>query len=111
MATLRVTEHEIIVVLSIWEKLAALHGDVHVPRSALRGVEIVDDVVAAVQGSRAPGRGRPRSRAIGTWRHRHGRDFVVARSPRGVCLVLSGSPWSAVLVSHPDPEAVAAQLL
>lgn len=110
MATLRVTEQEITVVLSTWEKVAALHGDVRVPRSALRGVQLVDDVLTAVRGTLRPGLSVRGSWAIGTWRHRHRKDFVVARHTQGLCLVLSGSPWHAVLVSLPDPEAVAEQL-
>lgn len=111
MAKVRVTADEVRIALSPWEKVAALHGDLRLPRRAVCGVEVLDDSLTGVRGVRAPGLRLPRSRAIGTWRHRHGKDFVVARRAQGgLRLVLSGSPWSAVLISLPDPRAVAEQL-
>ena len=110
MATIRVTDHEIEVRLTRWEKVAALHGNLHIPRRAIRGIEVVENAMTAVRGVRVPGLHPPRRRAVGTWRHRHGKDFVAARRSPGVALVLDGQPWSAVIVSLPDAEGVAAQL-
>jgi uncharacterized protein len=111
MARVVVTGDEVVVQLSTGEKIAGLHGGIRLPRGAVRGVEVVDDALATVRGIRAPGLGVPRRVAIGTWRHRDGKDFVVARrGQRGLRLALSGQPWQAVLVGLPDPDEVARRL-
>jgi hypothetical protein len=111
MARVEVTSDEVLVQLSVGERVAALHGDLRLPRAAVRGVEVVDHALAALRGIRAPGLGLPRIVAIGTWRHQGGKDFVVARrGQRGLRLVLTGQPWRAVLVGLADPDEVARRL-
>jgi hypothetical protein len=59
MAKLIIDDQEVTVSLSAMEKLAALHGNVTVPRSAVVQVRPVSDGMAEVHGLRAPGAGLP----------------------------------------------------
>ena len=108
---LTVTPDAVTVRLSTFEKLAAFHGDLTVPRSAIVGVNLVHDPMGDVKGFRAPGYSLPGHAKIGTWHRREGRDFVAVHANRpGVELRLTGQPYQRVLITTDDPYAVAAQL-
>jgi hypothetical protein len=99
------------VVLSRWEKLAALHGDVTVPLAAVEGVRVVDEPLPAVTGLRAPGLALPGRTKIGTWRASGRRTFAVARAGvPAVCVDLSGAGYARLVVSTPDAHDVDARL-
>ena len=103
MASVEMTQDEILVRLSPREKLAGLHGNLRVPIAAVESVELEPDALAAVHGLRAPGLGLPGVVKIGTWRRRGSRSFVVAR--RGVPavhLTLREGPHRELIVSVPD---------
>jgi hypothetical protein len=109
MALISMTNDELRLELTRSEKLAALHGDVRVPRSAVRDIRVDDDPLGAVRGLRAPGLGLPGSKKIGTWRGRGHRQFVVARQGMPAVRVrLEGTTFDELIVSTPDAEAVAA---
>lgn len=110
MATVDVEGDTVTVRLSTAEKVASLRGDVRFPRSAVTGVEVVEDALGATRGMRAPGFALPGRRKIGTWRGR-GKEFVsAAGGQRGVRITLEGQPWAAVVLGLDDPEGVAARL-
>ena len=109
MAQISMTNDEVRVELTRGEKLAALHGDVRVPRSAVRDIRVDDDPLAAVRGLRAPGLNLPRRKKIGTWRGRGHRQFVVARQGMpAVRVLLEGTKFDELIISTPDADAVAA---
>lgn len=111
MATLTVTDNRVQLSLSAREKLAALHGDMSVPLSAVSGVTLERDPVAAVSGLRAPGLAIPGRTKIGTWRSHAHRSFVVARDgDPAVRIMLSGVDADEWLVSTPGAERVVAEL-
>jgi hypothetical protein len=90
------------------EKVAAVHGDVEFPLSAVTAVEVVPDALAAVHGLRAPGLALPGVRKVGTWRTREGAEFVVASAGQpGVRLHLQGQKLSSVLVGDADADELA----
>jgi hypothetical protein len=108
MASIQLTDDELVVRLTTPEKLAALHRDVRVPGRAVQTVGVEPRPLDALRGLRAPGLSIPRRTKIGTWRRFHHRGFVVAR--RGVPAVrirLTGGPYDDLLVSSPDAEATA----
>ena len=108
MADLRIQDDELVIELSPLEKLGAFHGDVRVPRSAVRAVRPVDDAMAAVRGLRAPGTAWPGVVALGTWRRKGGKDFVVVhRRGAGVVVELEGARYLRLIVSTDDADAVA----
>lgn len=111
MASMRLTDDELLVQLTPREKVAGLHGDLVVPIAAVRDVRVEPEPVSAARGLRAPGLAIPGRTKIGTWRRRGSRSFVVAR--RGVPAVrvtLEGVKPDELLVSTADAEAVAASL-
>ncbi len=98
--------------LTTGEKVAALHGDLTAPLSAVRHVEVVPDALAATKGLRAPGLALPGSRKIGTWRSKGHKMFVVARRGEpAVRVELEGQPYATLLVSSPDAPQVARRIV
>lgn len=90
------------------EQAAALRRDIRVPLSAVTGVAVVEDALAAARGMRAPGLAIPHRTKIGTWRGRGHRQFVCAR--RGVPAVrlqLTGGGDDELVLSVPDAAAQA----
>ncbi|MFC7450923.1 hypothetical protein [Rhodococcus daqingensis] len=111
MGTLTITDSTLRLTLSTLEKLGALHGDVEVPLSAIRAVEVCLDGPSAPRGMRAPGLGVPGGRKLGTWRSRGSREFVdVRRGQPALRIELSGQPFAALVVGVDDPEAFARRL-
>jgi hypothetical protein len=114
MAELRLEGGELVLHLTGAEKAEAVHGDLRVPVSAIRGVEVLDDAhswtgidVGFKVGLRLPG-----VVTVATV-HGHGEKVFVAvhgDTPRGVRVRLAGAPWDEWIVGCADPEAVAATL-
>ena len=111
MASLDVYPDEVRVRLSPFERLMALHGEIDVPRKSIRSVEVVDAPLSRLQGVRAPGTGFPGLIAYGTFRHRHGKDFIaVRRGQQAVRLTLGGHEFAALILGVDDPEQLVAQI-
>jgi uncharacterized protein len=112
VSTLQVTPDRVVLRLSTAEKLAAVHGDLTVPRSAITAVELVDDGVGAARGLRSPGLGIPGLRKLGTWRSRTGRQFVdVRRAQPALRIELApGQRYSRLLVGTDDAATLAREL-
>lgn len=114
MAELQADGDELVLHLSVAEKAEAVRGDLRVARSAVRGVEVLDDVERWTKagagfkvGMRLPG-----VAAVATVR-RHGEKVFVAvhrHTPRGVQVHLQDADWNAWIVGCADPEAIAAVL-
>jgi hypothetical protein len=97
--------------LNLAEKIGSLHGDLEIPRSAVRAAEVVSDGLRAATGLRAPGLAIPRRVKMGTWRGRGARRFVaVRRGQPTLRLTLDGQRYDTVLVSTPDADTLAAAL-
>lgn len=112
MVSLRVDGPDLVVELGVWEKVAALRGNLRVPLAAVRAVEVLDRPTAAVRGMRAPGYDLPGHARIGTWRRRGGRRTFAAaysRSP-GLRVELHGQRYSDIVVSVDDPVAAAREV-
>ncbi len=113
MATVRVEPGEVVVHLSPGERLGALHGDLHIPRAAIRAATVTSEPYSLVRGLKVPGTGWPGSIALGTWRHQGSRDFFAVRG-KGPAVVLDLDPASSryrrVVVTLDDPGAVVRQL-
>ena len=114
MAELQLDGGELVLHLSGAEKAEAVHGDLRVPLSAIRGVEVLDDAhswteieVGFKVGLRLPG-----VATVATVRGHGEKVFVAVHrdTPRGVRVRLAGAPWDEWIVGCADPEAVAATL-
>jgi hypothetical protein len=112
VSTLQVTPDRVVLRLTAAEKLAAVHGDLAVPRSAITAVELVEDGVGAARGLRAPGLGLPGRRKLGTWRTRTGRQFVdVRRAQPALRIELApGQRYTRLLVGTDDAAGLARAL-
>jgi hypothetical protein len=114
MAELLLEGDELVLHLSGAEKAEEVHGDLRVPRSAIRGVEVLDDAHSWIGigagfkvGMRIPG-----VATVATVRGHGEKVFVAvhADTPCGVRVRLVGAPWDEWIVGCLDPEAAAATL-
>lgn len=107
MADVRMTEDELRIELSRWERIGALSGDVIVPTTAIVDVERVAPARSAIRGMRAPGTGWPGRIALGHWRKRGVHDFVAAyRDDPGYVISLRDHDFDRVVVSTPPIPAL-----
>lgn len=106
MAAVSITDHDVTVELTLREKVGGLLGNVRIPRSQIRAVELIDGPVSAPRGIRSPGLALPGLVKVGTWRSRSaGRQFVsVRRGVPAVRLHLEGHRYDQVVVSVDDAE-------
>ena len=114
MSHLEITDLDVTVRLTTLEKVGAVHGDLTVPRSAVRSVVAVGDAWQQVHGLRAPGYGMPGHALLGTWRVDGRKDFVdVRHGDPGVVVELEGQDFARIIVSFPtsdEAQAVARRL-
>lgn len=111
MATMHLSDEELIVRLTRGEKVAAFHGDLRVALSAVRDVDVTTDAVTAARGLRSPGLAIPGHTKIGTWRRPGHRAFVSAR--RGLPAVrvrLAGAAYDELVISTADAQSVAERI-
>ncbi|RVW07882.1 alpha/beta fold hydrolase [Prescottella agglutinans] len=115
MAEMTVMSGALTVALSRGEKIAALRGDVRIPTSQVRDVDVVADAFTNIRGWRAPGLAIPGRVRIGTWRGGGLRTFVVAH--RGVPAVrvhtvgtAAGADVDQVIVTSADATAAAQRI-
>jgi hypothetical protein len=107
MAELVVDPHSVTVVLSAAEKLESIHGDLTVPRSAVRAARAVEDGMAEIHGLRAPGTGVPGVIMAGTFHDKGVRTFAVCHHHRpAVVLELDGEPFDRVVVTVANPQSI-----
>jgi hypothetical protein len=124
MADLKVEGDELVLELTKWEKTESMHGDVRVPRSSVRAVEILDDAHGAIgwgaikmPGTRIPGIVDHHllpggTTEVGTFRGKGKKSFAVVHhdTPRGLRVQLEGADYDELVVGCADPESIAATL-
>jgi hypothetical protein len=111
MSSIHVSDDTLTVRLSPLSKLAGLLRDQVVPLSAVTGVEVVPDGLAAARGLRAPGLALPGRRRVGTWRGRGVRRFVdVRRGQPALRLHLQGLRYDELLLGHDAATSLAGRL-
>ena len=111
MADVIIDDDTVTVSLSAFEKLEALHGDVTVPRSAIKRARAVPDGMAEVHGIRAPGTALPGVVLVGTWRSGAGATFAVCHGRKPAIVIdLDGEPFDRLVVTVGDPEGVLCSL-
>ena len=108
MAKLVKSGNELILELSIWEKLGALHDSLRVSADSVEKIEFIDQLwgSSTLRGVRAPGTALPYLVLLGTLRGRGYRDFV-AMSGRGegVVLTLKSGPFARWIFTLRQPKA------
>jgi len=106
VAKLEVAGGRVEVVLSQKERLAALRGDVSAALGEIAAVRVSPHPFGELRGIRAPGTGVPGVIALGTWRHRGGKDFVAIyrRRPAVVVEFVPGCEFDRLIVGVEDPD-------
>ena len=108
MAKLVKVGSELILELSIWEKLGALHNSPRISADSVEKVEFIDQLwgSSTLRGIRAPGTALPYVVLLGTLRGRGFRDFV-AMSGRGegVVLTLKSGPFARWIFTLRQPKS------
>ena len=105
MAQLMVDDESVTLVLSVGERVEAVHGNVTVPRSSVVGARRVPDGLAEIHGTRAPGTAIPGVVMVGTWRASGSVTFAACHGRRpAVVLDLVGQPFDRLVVTVDDPE-------
>ena len=98
---------EIVLTLSAVEKAESVHGDIRVPVSTVRGLEVLPDVIHEVHGMKFPGSRWPGRFAIGTFYREPNKTktFAVVHhdTPRGLRLSLQGADFAELIVGCEDP--------
>ena len=112
MAELQVQGAELVLHLSGAEKAEAVHGDLRVPLSAVRGVEIVQAAHEPADHGFKVGMRLPGVAEVAIVRAGGQKIFAAVHhdTPRGVRVVLQGASYDEWIVGCADPEAVAAGL-
>lgn len=114
MAEFRVEGEQLVLHLTRAEKLEGVHGDLHVPLSAVAGVELLEDAHEPVCigsgikiGTRIPG-----FVEVGTIQGLKRRVFAAVHhdTPRGVRVSLEGVSFDEWIVGCVDPEDTVARL-
>ena len=108
MATPQLTPDTVTVRFTRAEKITGLVRDTDIPRSAVRGVEVVAEPLGAMRGLRAPGLALPGVRKIGTWRRPGERTLVAVRKGQPAVRVrLEGARYDVLLLGADDAIALA----
>jgi hypothetical protein len=112
MAELRVEGGELTLHLCAAEKIGAVHGDLRVPLSAVRRVEVLADAHGPADHGIKLGTRIPGMIEMGTVRGGGLNIFAAVHpdTPRGLRIVLDGSFYHEWIVGCADPEAAARQI-
>jgi hypothetical protein len=111
MAELGLAPDALRVKLSFGEKLAALHGDVSVPWSKVRGAQVLDRKWWQQLGLRVPGTAVPGLIIAGTYVWRADKAFVYWRRGQQVIQInLDDAKYTRIVLGVADAELAADQV-
>ena len=114
MAKVRVIDEELILELSFWERVGALHSSPRVSLNAVTKVEFIDNLWSnkVLRGVRAPGTGIPYKVLLGTMRGREFRDFTAIKGRgAGVEICLNEGPFERWIFTLRQPRSELESLL
>jgi hypothetical protein len=114
MATVKVVGDELVLELSFWERVGALHSSPRVSLNAVTKVEFIDNLWSnkVLRGVRAPGTGIPYKVLLGTMRGREFRDFTAIKGRgAGVEICLNEGPFERWIFTLRQPKSEIESLL
>jgi hypothetical protein len=97
MAKLNREGNDLVLSLSFWEKIGALHSSPRTSLASVVKVEFAEKLWSSttLRGVRAPGTGIPYLVLLGTMRGKGYRDFVAIKGrEKGVILTLNSEPFA-----------------
>lgn len=109
MPTIEIKNDELVIRLSFWERLASVHGDVHIPATSLRGALVAEPEWVKTLGFRIPGKAIPWLIIAGTYIKPKDSAFVywTRRHKTVLQLNLSGRPYNRVFIGVDDAADLA----
>ena len=108
MATVKVVGDDLVLELSFWERVGALHSSPRVSLSAVTKVEFVDDLWSneVLRGVRAPGTAIPYVVLLGTMRGRRYCDFAAIKGRgAGAVIHFSEGPFERWIFTLRQPKS------
>jgi len=105
---------EIVLELSFWEKLAALHSNPRAPLASIEKIEFVDQLwgSSTLRGVRAPGTALPYVVLYGTLRGLKYRDFVAMKGRgEGAVISFKSGPFERWIFTISQPKDEISTLL
>lgn len=111
MPTLELNATELIVRLSVLEKILSVHGDLRIPLAQVRGATEDGGFHREPLGMRVPGTRIPGLLKAGTFLTSSDRQFVYLRaSLQPLVIELSGAGYSRLALGLPDARAAAQRI-
>jgi hypothetical protein len=114
VATVKVVGEELLLELSFWERVGALHSSPRVSLSAITKIEFIENLWSkeVLRGVRAPGTGIPYVVLLGTMRGRSYRDFTAIKGRgTGVEICLNEGPFERWIFTLRQPKSEIEKLL
>ena len=114
MAQVVIDGNELVLQLSFWEKMGALHTSPRALRSELISVESEEKLWGSdsLRGIRSPGTALPYVVLLGTLRGKGYKDFVAMKGRgRGCVLTFASGPFERWIFTIRQPESELAGLL
>jgi hypothetical protein len=99
---------ELVLELSFWEKMGALHLSPRTTIDSIESIEFIDQLwgSSTLRGVRAPGTALPYVVLLGTLRGRNYRDFVAMKGRgEGVVITLKSGPFARWIFTVRQPKS------
>ena len=99
---------ELVLELSFWEKMGALHLSPRTSIDSIESIEFIDQLwgSSTLRGIRAPGTALPYVLLLGTLRGRNYRDFVAMKGRgEGVVITLKSGPFARWIFTVRQPKS------
>ena len=114
MAKVKVVGEELLLELSFWERVGALHSSPRVSLSAVTKIEFIENLWSkeVLRGVRAPGTGIPYVVLLGTMRGCSYRDFTAIKGRgTGIEICLNEGPFERWIFTLRQPKSEIEKLL
>ena len=108
MARILKIGNELVLELSFWEKMGALHLSPRTSIDSIESIEFIDQLwgSSTLRGIRAPGTALPYVLLLGTLRGRNYRDFVAMKGRgEGVVITLKSGPFARWIFTVRQPKS------
>lgn len=112
MAELKVEGDQLVLSLSLAEKAAGVHGDLHAPRTSLKRAAVLNDAHEPADHGVRIGERLHGVVEVGTILDGGRKLFAVVHhdTPRGVLLEFEGGDWDGWIIGCADPEGTISSL-
>ena len=108
MAKVKVVEEELILELSFWERVGAIHSSPKAAINAITKIEFVENLWSdeVLRGARAPGTGIPYVLLLGSMRGRKYCDFTAIKGRgAGAVITFSEGPFERWIFTLRQPKS------